>query len=250
MLTPQRVTTAHVAGMLFLGWAILSLAWTPAKLDGVDAVTVLLLLAGCFCLGHQTESLRPIIIGAALGLTVSSAFTVAQWWGYQPVRSGATLATGLFVNGNYMAEAAALVLVGVMAERLWWLIPGLLPALLLPHARAAVLAAVLAAMMLFRSKTDVVIALGGAVALAALWSALHIDATTLDRFEMWGATAHGVTFFGHGIGSFWTLYPDLDMRAVVTESPTHPHNELLNIAFDLGIVGVVLALNRNSGGYW
>jgi hypothetical protein len=240
MLLPRRMSTAHVAGALFIGWAILTIAWGAAPLDGVGALAELLLLAACFCLGNQIENLRPIIIGAALGLTVSSGFAVAQWWGFEPIRGG--YASGLFSNGNYLAEAAALVIVGVIAERLWWVLPGLLPALLLPHARGAILAAVLGMIVAFRSRLEVVIALGGAVAIAGLWSAFHLDPTTLDRLDLWNTALRNVTFFGHGIGSFWAVYPDLDMRAVVTESPEFAHNEFLNIAFEIGIPGLVLAL--------
>jgi hypothetical protein len=228
--------------MAFLAWAILSLAWSPAMLDGIDAVFMLALLAACFCLGNQIESLRPIIIGAALGLTLSSAFALVQWLTPHAPGVGFDSPSGLFVNGNYMAEAAALLVVGAAAERLWWLLPGLMPALLLSHARGAMLATVLAAIVLFRSKTDVVVALSGAVVLAGVWAAFHIDATMADRLDLWSTTARGVTFFGHGIGSFWQVYADMDTRAVVTESPTFAHNEFLHIAFELGIVGLALAL--------
>lgn len=245
MLCPPRlvVSAAHVAGMAFIGWAILTLAWGLSPLDGINDVAVLLLLAACFCLGHQSDNLRPLIIGAALGLTVSSAVAVAQWNGVQLVRDNAVgIPGGLFVNGNFMAEAAALVLVGVVAERLWWLIPGLMPALLLPHARGAVLAVVIAMMAMFRSKIEVVVALGGALVLGAAYTAMHLDGQIADRLEMWDVTIRNLNTFGHGIGSFWVGYADLDPQNVITTSPTHPHNELLHIAFELGVVGVILAL--------
>lgn len=243
MLTPRRVSAAHVAGILFIAWASLTLAWSPATLDGINAIVILLLLAGCFCLGSQTVSLRPLIIGAALGLTVSSTFAVLQWLDFHPVRDDAFGGpSGLFVNGNYMAEAAALVVVGVVAERLWWLLPGLMPALLLPHARGALVGLTVALLVLCRSKIEVVIAVVSALILGAVWTAFHIDGQIAERFEMWDVTIRNVNLFGHGIGSFWTAYADLDPSAVVTTSPHHPHNELLFIAFEMGVVGLILAL--------
>lgn len=243
MLSPRQVSAAHIIGALFIAWAAISLAWSPATFDGIDAVVMLLLLAGCFCLGNQMESLRAVIVGAALGLTVSSAFAVLQWLDIHPVRDDAFGGpSGLFVNGNYMAEAAALVIVGVVAERMWWLLPGLMPALLLPHARGAVLATVIAMMVAFRSKIEVVVALGGALVLAAAYTAGHMDAQIAERLEMWNVTARHLTALGHGIGSFWVSYADIDPQTVVTTSPNHPHNEFLFITFELGIVGVVLAI--------
>lgn len=243
MLSPRRVSAAHVAGIAFISWAVVTLTWGLALLDGIDAIAILLLLAGCFCLGNQLNSIRPLIIGAALGLSVSSVVAVMQWWGLNPVRDNAVgLPGGLFVNGNFMAEAAALVIVGVVAERMWWLLPGLMPAMLLPHARGAMLASAIATVVVLRSKFAVVVGLSVAIALAVVWTAFHIDGQIAERFEMWGVTGRNVTAFGHGIGSFWVGYADLDPRDVITTSPTHPHNEFLEIAFELGIVGVLLGL--------
>lgn len=243
MLSPRRVSPAHVAGIAFIVWAAVTLAWSQAPLDGIDAIAILLLLAACFCLGDQSGTMRPVIIGAALGLTVSSIVALLQWLDIHPVRDDAFGGpSGLFVNGNYMAEAAALLIVGAIAERMWWLIPGLMPALLLPHARGAVLATMIAMIVVFRSKSAVVVALSGALALGAVWTAFHINGQIIERFEMWSVTARNLNLLGHGLGSFWVGFADLDTQTAVTSSPVHPHNEFLHIAFELGAVGLILAL--------
>src|SRR5580698_8856828 len=73
LLREQELTAAHWFGAAFLGWSILTLAWHPAPLDGINAICLLLILTACFLLGNQLSSLRLIIIGAALGITMSSA---------------------------------------------------------------------------------------------------------------------------------------------------------------------------------
>src|ERR1019366_1160883 len=46
-----RLTVVHVVGGLLLGWAALSLMWTPVRYDGVAALMQLTILAGAFLIG-------------------------------------------------------------------------------------------------------------------------------------------------------------------------------------------------------
>lgn len=254
LLREQRLTAAHVAGGLFLAWAVITMAWNAAPQDGVGALLTLFVLMVCFCLGSQLSGLRQVIIGAGLGVTVSSALAIAQYSGYATTQTGwhsiFTMvhgwgpAYGLFVNGNYMAEAAALVLVAAVSERIWWLIPGLLPALVLPDARGAMLAAAVALVVsVWRSRWIwSIIAIAG-VAVTFYIAHKGLGSMT-ERLYFWHSTWNGITLFGHGIGSFWAVYPLFDLRPAMPielfNLPENAHNEFLTVAFETGIVGLVL----------
>lgn len=237
LLREQRVTVAHACGAAFLLWAAVTLLWASNRYDGINALLILLVLAAIFCLGNQLRELRWVWIGAGVGLGVSAAIINVDWAGLLSFMPGPSLG-GLFVNRNFFAEAAALILIAAVAERIWWLIPLLLPAMLMTESRGAVLALAVALAVHFR-RWWWVSAIVGAVAIALF--SLKVDNSASERLVIWQSTLHGLTFWGHGIGSFWTAYPQFDLRTVVNDTPEQAHNELLTIAFELGFVGALLA---------
>lgn len=238
LLRQQRMTAAHWIGGAFIAWSAATLLWTASPLDGGKALFIELMAAACFCLGSQLTSLRGLWVGAALGMTVSSGFAIAQLLGFVPFQT-INQTAGLFLNGNYMAEAAALVLVALVAERLWWLIPGVIPALMLPDARGAVLAAGLGLGLHYRRHWAILVSGAVFIAVTATLMSLHHQHTDItQRLEIWQSAFDGVTWFGQGLGSFMSA---IDLRAGAT-LPEYAHNELLHIAFELGVVGLVLAV--------
>jgi hypothetical protein len=243
LLRGFQVTAAHAAGLLFIAWAVASLFWTPAPLDAINALLVLFILGCCFCLGSQIENMRPVYIGAALGLSLSSVIAIAQWLGYHPLPK-MTAISGLFVNGNFMAEAAALIVVALVAERIWWAVPMVLPALVLPLARGAMLACAVSLLLNFRHRREFWIVLAAVPLVAAAYiAAKGVDLSSVnDRFGIWQATLANVPMFGHGLGSFRFLFPSIDIRILASSSPEFTHNEFLFVAFELGVVGLALFL--------
>lgn len=232
-------TPAHLAGCAFVVWAALSVLWSPSPLDSIDALwQTVCLPAVCFCLGSQERSLRPLFIGAACGLVLSGAVAIGQvlGWVALPEVWGPS---GLFVNRNYMAEAAALVAVFLLGERMWWWAVLILPALILPMARGAVLAVGVAAMahMWRRSRFwgSLMLVLGCAGAIVVL-SIDKGNSAMVERWAIWGSALAQMDWLGHGIGSYWAIHPELYQDGV-TE---HAHNDFLELASDLGIGGVVL----------
>lgn len=246
LLKPHRVTVTHLWGLSIIGLAAASMLWNPAPLDGVGALLSLCILAGCFCFGNQLDDLRPLYIGAGLGLWVSSIIAMLQFFGFA-VLPTYTPVSGLFVNGNFMSEAAALLVVAAVAERIWWLVPGLLPALFLTDARGAILACTMGLMVHYRRKWRWLIGIMIVMAAAAVvlttakiyWPGID------ERLLIWESTWNGLTFFGHGIGSFWTTYPQFDLRAHPWSMPEYAHNEFLTVAFELGVIGFALFV-----GFW
>ncbi len=140
---PMQMTMQHGVIVLLLSWCALTLTWSQFGYDGIDAWLRLFFLCGAFWMGSSVESLRPVYIGFALSLGISSVIVIAQWYGWQGIPQAVSPA-GLFMNKNTVAEISALVLVGLIAERLWWYVPLVLPAFVIPQSRAAFLAVGLA----------------------------------------------------------------------------------------------------------
>jgi hypothetical protein len=242
LLRDRTATIADLWFGLFIAWSALTLLWAGvAQWDGIGALLVLILLFSGFWLGNQLADLRAVYIGAAIGLSVSSLIAVAQAIGWQAVPT-ITPISGLFVNGNFLAEAAALILVAVVVEKLWWIVPGLLPALALPLARGAILAAAVALMVHYGAKWRIALPIA-AVCIAIFGVALihKSDASLIERIAIWRSALNGLTFFGHGIGSVWSQFPAYDLRPLPhLDSPENLHNEFLNVAFETGVVGLIL----------
>ena len=233
----------YVWGGAFFLYAVASLCWTPQLLDGIQQVFLLMILASLFWFGSEINNPRPLYVVSTIGVSLSSAVALLQFSGFHPVPDfGPDWApSGLFVNPNFLAEAAALLVVAAAAERMWWALPILAPALILPQARGAILAVAVAALVKFRSVRWLIIA---GIALALSYVAAHMitDYGSSERLAIWQSAVNGLTVVGHGIGSFWSSYPPFDLRVSPNSYPEHAHNELLHIAFELGLPGVICAL--------
>lgn len=251
-----RFTIIHGLGVALLSYAALSLLWTPNGWDGLDALAKLLLLAALFHVGAALPSLKPVYVGAALGIWVNSAVVIAQ------IANGAEdppfLASGLFFNRNYLVEPAALVLIGVVVHRLWWLVPGLLPSVLplallmpwnygasardllaLPQGRGALLALAAAGILALPGRTSRAIAALAALAALGLVALLATNASLPQRAIIWLSTLDGMTWWGNGLGSFYTLFPShAPAWDFLVSRPVHAHNDFLELIYDLGLGGL------------
>lgn len=232
-----RITLSHILVVLFVLYCGMSLAWTPVIPDGVQALWKGIVLAGLFWLAAEVKSIRPVLIGAALGLTINSGVVIAQTLGWHRLPEIVSPG-GLFMNKNMGAEIAVMVLVGVVAERLWWTIPGLLPSVFLPDARGALVAlgAVVLAWIggLFPRAVTIVCAL--IAASIGGYFILHYDSSVAQRFSIWFDTIAGFGFWGNGIGSFYSEYPHFATRVdTLLERPDHAHNDLLELIYELGL---------------
>ncbi len=244
-----RLTPAHIAGLTLIGLLLLTMAWAPS-LDGIDAALCLVIIAVAFGFGSTLDDVRPLVIGAAFGLAVSSVVICAEtvhWITLENFDGPAAL----FYNRNRLAEVTALVVVALAALRLWWFIPMLLPALLLPEARGALIAAIVPLLILAyrRERWNALLrALIMMVAFAALLGfVLHrgLDTSANERIALWRDTIAALNWQGHGLGSFWDTFPAYAQHFVFAQThsrPEHPHNEFLNLAYEGGAVAVVLAL--------
>jgi hypothetical protein len=246
----QRISILHLIGATLVAYALLTLAWSPDRIDAVDALLKLFILAAGFCLGALCETMTPVYRGAAAGVAISSAIVIAQAFGiFQFADLSPGDPTGLFVNRLLLAEVAALVGVALLASRLWLWLPLTLPALIVPLERGPILAfAVAGAVSLWRSSkiAALLLLLGGIGLIGAITLAPSLRQTSVDSFTptetamqrtvIWRETARALNIAGHGFGSYRELAPQPFPAAKLD----HAHNEFLEVAFEAGFVGIAL----------
>lgn len=233
----MRFTSAHLFGLLFLGYAAISITWSH-HWDGLHALIQLVVIAEAFVLGSRLDDLRPAIIGCGLGIWVSSLVILV---GIDvPHAVGSINPAGLFANSNSMGEIAGLVLVVAIVHRLWWLVPGILPAFVMAGCRGAFVGVACAfAVWLWGKSRGTAIALC-AIGIAAV-VALAGSSSAQQRLEMWSDIVPHMTWMGHGLGSFHSLFPLYTTTIDTTVArPEHLHNDWLEYAFETGAGAILL----------
>ena len=235
----EKPSLTDVLGIVFLGWCGSTLFWSSDPYEGSIFYFRFLIIGMLFCIGSTRESLRPVYTGMAFGLLINSAVIVLQINGLTVLPQVAAPA-GLFINKNFSGELAALVIVGLIGERLWWLLPGVIPSLLLPVARAPFLAITVAGTLWLWTKSRMAAVLVGIVGCSAGVFVYHLrtyNDTLTQRWHVWVDTVGSLTLFGHGFGSFFSAYPQFQTHDATHIIFEHPHNDLLQILFESGWVG-------------
>lgn len=240
LLIPNKrtpFTSAHLFGLLFLGYAAVSVTWSH-HWDGLDALIKLVVIAEAFVLGSKLDDIRPVIIGCGLGIWSSSLVIVAGL--PVPMAPGVTNA-GLFVNSNSMGEIAGLVLVAAIVHRVWWLVPGIVPAFVMAGCRGAFVGVACAFGVWLWGKSKLWASALGVWALVAL-SFMAESSTAQERIAMWDDMLPHLTIAGHGLGSFFSQFPLYTSTVDTTQlRPEHLHNDWLEYLFETG-AGTVLLL--------
>ncbi len=232
-----RITAGHIAYTVFLMFATVSMSWALVKYDALNDLALYCLLGGVFVLAAERLSLRPVYAGCALGLIVNAGVLVAQhyeWLAWPEVVPPG----GLFMNLNLGSEFAALILVALVCERMWWFLPGPLATLLFQHNRGAVVAlCAVAALYLFKfnrlaAVLLVSLSVGGGLTYVAVG---NLDASTEQRLRIWQDSIDGLTWTGRGIGQFYATYPDKATHEdTLAARPDHAHNDLLELTYETG----------------
>ncbi len=185
---------------------------------------------------------------------------------------------GVLATRNSMGRMMALGMVASVAVAIldrssarrvgWWAVP-ILAALVLSQSVAGTIVAVLApaSLALVAARwsgpaRDCVVVVGSAGVGVTAWAALLSgtsswadiaglagrDTTLTGRTEIWARVWTGVEQYpllGHGFGAFW--HPDGDplarnIRLAMHYEVPHAHNGLLDVAVDLGAIGVAVAV--------
>lgn len=227
---PTQFTIIHLLGICFLGWCTISLYWSVNVYDGINDLFIWIILAEAFVLGTLLTDLKWLFVGLALAIAGSS---LANY--------------NLFVNPNILAETALIVAVGLWVYNVKWLILPLLPAIILNGSRGAILVGccLFVGAMVNRNRfvalcTVLLLAIAGSISYYYDFKLIGIE----ERLTLWKDTLAHVSLFGYGIGSFFHLYPlmteDID---TLLKRPRYAHNDLLQIWFELGFVGLGLILS-------
>lgn len=244
-------------GSSLLAWAALSLLWTPSPWGGLFALMVLSWLAGAAVIGARIPDLRPIYLGMALGIGVSSLLIILEVLGVDVLQVKTQARVGLFFNPNIVTESAVLVMVACLATRQWGASLLCLPAVVLTHSRGALLALGVTGMYwAWRRGAGTFVSAAAGVFLFVFLLALSNQRdesgfranlafnpkSVYDRINIWEDTARQLTWLGHGIGSFRVVFPSAPYKTqdLVKGRTDHAHNDYLELAFDLGVVGLGL----------
>jgi hypothetical protein len=236
--SPRRTLGAFL-GATFLGGALLSLAWSPILYDALNGTWMLCLMALGYMVGTWAK-IEDVYTGFAWGVCLSVIPLGLQLTGLWPLQQSSG-PSGLFVNKNFLAEAALIALIPAAYywRRLWPTLPGLIVCAAIPFSKGVVVAgcAVMVAWLWPRSKALSIITFLLCVN-GALFYALDRQFPTVDhRLAIWQDTVDGLTGLGHGIGSYRAVYPKYASRSdTLASRPEHAHNEYLEIAFEHGIL--------------
>jgi hypothetical protein len=227
------LTGFHWAILSFVGISALSLAWALNFYDGVWGLWQVILFALAFWYGSSHDSLRGLFIGLGLGASASALVCFAQALGYHPLLTWGPDPSGLYYNSMYAGEIFALVILGLVIYRVYWLIPALVLALALTHSHAGMIALALGlAAWWYRSLSLIALV---SLAVAVIFT-YHFRASDAQRLQIWFSAATNLTLFGHGPGSFLSLwYPQ--GHAILF--PEYTHNDFLQLAFEYGLLAIV-----------
>lgn len=268
-----KLSAVGLLSLAFLAWALLSTVWAISFPDALERDWHLILAAGAFVWGAGMGAGALVSLAGCLGagMAVNALLALLQltgWGGWLMsdvgVNPDAIIISlthdpaGLFMNGNYLAEAAVVSAAMIVAAPLTSaariaLLPGCCVCALAGGSRGAVIGlAVILGIALLRAgyrRTALAGALVGAAALAA-YLGLHSEFrfSMAPRIAMWTNTLAGWTWFGHGTGSYLSGYALISNAAVPSPAsvfgfiirPQTAHNDLLTILFENGVAGVVL----------
>ena len=285
-------TRAHKIGAAWLAWAAITVFWSTSTPDAVMRLWQFMLAGGIFAIGSTLteKQIGRCLIAFCIGVSVNAVvgtLQAADWldplWRVgdtimpitlevgKPFPFHATPIAGLQVNGNYMAEMGLMAFVAVFSQGKYVkaLFPLILVALFFPMSKGAV-AALLMVWVIWvwpRSRwLSTGLLAAGMLAAGVYIVAFGLDHLTLaPRVALFANSFVSISFFGFGIGSFWSTYP-LFYDAVIispeqvyqfSASPRTAHNDFLTMGVETGIVGLVLlgwffmeVLKRRNGASW
>lgn len=256
IVTVIRESPIHTVGLWFLIWSWITLAWTPSLAFGMGDMMHLLILAGIFLAAAELEDATASYLTLIAGVSVSTLAALTQVKGMRLVPE-LVGPSGLFVNKNYLSEIAAVALVIAMARRWWWLAPGPAAALLLSHSRAALIAVGVAGLAWLWQRSRMACgALAGLGVACFVWSTDIPSTVSLDgqteqhdassfyhRLGVWGPTLKNLQWLGYGEGSFYSVYPTFQPHPpLALTRPERAHNEVIDVACELGLPGLLLFL--------
>lgn len=233
-----RWTLGHTMFLALLGFMLLGMGWTVSRWETGGELVQWVVLLVVFCVAAEEPDLTWFWRGLCAGVTVSTAFSVAQVLGWDRLWTLGSQPAGLFLSKNMLSDVAVVALVGALGLRDWerlWAVPPAL-SLVLVSSRASVVALAVAGVLwawvaLPRWwRMGLVSAVFIVAAVAANMAMSGLLGNFSDRLEIWGLVSRHLHWFGDGLGSFSVAAPNLEFA----------HNEYLHYAFELGVGSVLI----------
>lgn len=206
--------------------------WSLWRVD-FDQAVHWALLAAVWCWGWRSSEtdLRRVTIAFSIGIGLSGVIAVFQhYWGWTGVPQNAEPG-GLFLNKNFMGEAACFAFAAVIGLRIWWLVPVTLLPLVMSSSRTACGAALIS--LIFILPWRKLWPIGVLVCAWALWSQpwsgwhLFDDGPLAQRVALWQDALRHLSWLGNG---------SYDYSTVQNREP-NLHNDWLQFVYENGIVG-------------
>jgi hypothetical protein len=246
-------------GIFWLLWASASMLWAVSIPDGAFRLWQFILFAAIFLIGTAMERhvYRQCLYAFALAIGVNLIVAVFQQFDIL-TREDLFYVTfepaGMFVNANYLAEAAAIALVAMLALAHWTLSLVAIAAIALTLSKGAALSlAVVGLVYVWRRWPTWGAGLffaGCVLTVAAVdWYGIHHE-TIWPRAALILNSFGSASFAGHGIGSYWSTYPLIHDAVMASPDsiysfrykPRTAHNDLATIVAELGVVGGLLSI--------
>lgn len=218
-----------------LGWASVTLLWTPIPAEAALDLAEMALLALAMIAFAGADDLDGPVEGFGWGVALSAPLCAAQWLGHPLAWVPTSGPGGFFMNSEVLAETAAPVAVWALLKRRWALLGAMIVPLALCQSRVAVFAASLALLWAWRGRPRAKIALllGLAAVAAGTLVALGVPkaSTGLTRIVLWATGAQWVSVPGQGLGWWSVAFPG--------PFETYAHSDPLQIAIELGVAGAL-----------
>ncbi len=234
----------------FIGYAALSLLWSPNFFDALYGFWQYAVLFLVYLYARDVENPMPLFHGIGLGLSLSSLLSIVQYAGFRPVLQTTFGAPGLFYNSMVHGEALALALILFLLARVWIYVPFLIPGIVLSNSRAVIVAlgiALLANRLRRPWLMLLIAALGG---LAMVFSHGQSD---IVRLQVWHAFAARLSLFGDGVGATIT---NAFFDGTNYIKPETAHNDAMQLLFEFGIGAVpmfafsIIILRQTRAIFW
>lgn len=250
LLRSGPVTRFHVAGLLFVAYAVVAALFGVNPQASVFGLWTLATAALCLWFGSVATDTEKLYAGMATGAAVSSVIAVFQYFGTPVVPSVSATPAGLFVNGVQLGVVLALLVVVLYAKRMWLYALPLLPGIVVAQSRGTFLAlgVGLLACHVRRLWVFGILATAGAFYLLT-----PLSGSDTQRMLIWSVALQNLTLTGWGAGSFYTL---LLSDGNGPFYPEYAHNDAIQLAFEYGVAALIpfalfgFALRRTDATQW
>lgn len=229
LLRKGPVTLFHVAGLLFIAYAVAATFYSPLRDASTLGLWLVVIMGLSVWFGTTLDSTRELYAGLALGAGVSSLIAVFQYFGFQLLPITSVAYAGLYVNSIQQGLALALIVVALVSQRMWfWALP-LLPGIWLSQSRGAWLALAVGLLACYFRRLWV---FGVLAAFGACYLLFPLGLSDVQRLFFWRAAWDSLTLFGNGPGIFYAMMLATKDGFVF---PEYAHNDALQLLFEYGI---------------